>query len=313
MALFCLLTACGGGGKKPAAPATPATREFPMVEIPAMMEDPAERVRYATDRFWDAFTDTTRLYRCDSLTVNGVPMESLEYQTGIFVTLLQQEDVAPALRAVERLYDRIDLFARRYPSSNVFDKMVSLTQKYLYDPNSPVRDEQLYLPFVQRLAASDLVEETQRQRYAWEASLTARNLPGTQAADFAFTDTQGRLRTLYGIRADQTLLVFGNPGCAACQDLMAQMEADPVVSDLVRRGSLKVVDVYIDEEVEDWMAHRAEYPSVWINGYDHLGKIRGELIYNVRAIPSLYLLDKDKKVMLKDAPTERVLAVLSSR
>lgn len=305
-----LLTACGGGKKTP-APA-PALRDFPMVEVPAMLEDPAERFRYAAERFWDAFTDTTRLYTCDSLTVNGVPRDDVEYQMGMFATLLQQVDPAPSVRAMARLYDRIDRFARKYPSSNVFDVLAELTRKYFYDPNSPLRDEQLYLPFVQRLGESDLVDSGLRTGYAWEARMCALNLPGTPAADFSFIDTEGRLRTLYGIKADRMLLIFGNPGCAACVDLMEQMTSDPDICALIQAGSLKVVDVYIDEEIDDWKAHKAEYPSVWINGYDHLGRIRGDLIYNVRAIPSLYLLDRNKVVLAKDAPVERVLEALSS-
>ena len=35
-----------------------------------------------------------------------------------------------------------------------------------------------------------------------------------------------------------------------------------------------------------------------------------DLLYNVRAIPSLYLLDRDKTVLLKDAPEDRVFAAL---
>ena len=51
---------------------TPAKREFPSVEVPSMYTDPAERTIYAAQHFWDRFTDTSRVYACDSLTVNGV-------------------------------------------------------------------------------------------------------------------------------------------------------------------------------------------------------------------------------------------------
>ena len=34
------------------------------------------------------------------------------------------------------------------------------------------------------------------------------------------------------------------------------------------------------------------------------------MLYNVRAIPSLYILDKDKRVIMKDAPETKVLAFL---
>ena len=40
--------------------------------------------------------------------------------------------------------------------------------------------------------------------------------------------------------------------------------------------------------------------------------IRKDLTYNVRAIPSLYVLDKDKKVVMKDAPVEKVIPYLEN-
>ena len=54
------------------------------------------------------------------------------------------------------------------------------------------------------------------------------------------------------------------------------------------------------------------YPEEWYNGFDPDYVIRTDQLYNVRAIPSLYLLDADKKVMLKDATTEKLFGVLEN-
>ena len=48
------------------------------------------------------------------------------------------------------------------------------------------------------------------------------------------------------------------------------------------------------------------YPKEWYNGYDPDYVIRTDVLYNVRAIPSLYLLDKDKNVIMKDTPEARL-------
>ena len=151
------------------------------------------------------------------------------------------------------------------------------------------------------------------------------NRVGTPAADFSFTDTRGRVRTLYGIKAEHTVLIFGNPGCKACQEIMADMESTPEISALIDSGRLQVVDIYIDQDLDDWKEdiyidqdlddwkdHIPEYPAKWINGYDHNYTIRTDLIYNVRGIPSIYLLDAEKTVLLKDATPERVLTALAN-
>jgi hypothetical protein len=53
------------------------------------------------------------------------------------------------------------------------------------------------------------------------------------------------------------------------------------------------------------------YPDKWYNGFDPDLVIRGESLYNVRAIPSLYLLDEDKTVLMKDAPEKKVFDYLN--
>lgn len=302
-----LVIACGPRGGKTVPP---PTRDFPRAEVPAMYTDMADRVLWATTHFWDRFTDTSRVYTCDTLTVNGVAKEDLEGQMGVFVTLAEQLSVDEGGKAVARLYDRIDAFERKYPDSNVFEELCEMTRRYLYDPNSPVRDEDLYGSFVERLAGSDLIDSGYRKGYEWDARMCRLNRVGTKAADFAFTDVNGRRRTLYSIPAEYTVLIFGNPGCHACQEIMEAMSASPEITALIDAGRIKVVDVYIDEDLDDWMAHIPEYPASWINGYDQDYRIRGELLYNVRGIPSVYLLDADKTVLMKDAPQEKVLEEL---
>ena len=307
---LCLLVACGQqqGGKT----VSPAPRDFPSVEIPIMLEDPSERAAFATAHFWDRFTDTLQVFACDSALVNGVSVEALESQVGLFTTLIGQQPLPEGTAAVTRLYDRLDAFERKYPDSNVFEEMVRLVSRYLYDANSPVRSEDLYLPFVERLGTSDLIDNGYRMGYEWDARMCRKNRMGTPAADFSFTDASGRIRTLYGIQAEYTVLIFANPGCGACQEITAAMSVSPEISSLIRSGRLKVVDVYIDQEIDDWKAHTADYPADWINGYDHAYTIRSSLIYNVRAIPSIYLLDVDKTVLMKDAPQEKVLEALAT-
>ena len=52
-----------------------------------------------------------------------------------------------------------------------------------------------------------------------------------------------------------------------------------------------------------WYQGLSDYPEEWITGYNHDLSIRDNLVYDVRAIPSLYLLDRDKKVIFKDIST----------
>ena len=305
-----LLLALSCGPKKAKGPAAVPTRDFPVPEVPMMITDVSERMAWIGQHYWDLFTRPDSLYYCDSLTINGVPKKNLEQQMGIFATLVNQLPLPDGIRSMGLFYDRLEAFQRAQPSGNLFSETVTLTSFYFYDPNSPLRNEDLYLPFVSRLAESAFVSEDFRPGYRWDARMCALNRTGTPAADFVFIDTAGKRRSLYSIRAERTLLIFGNPDCEACRDLQEEMESYPEISAQIADGSLQVVDIYIDEDIEVWKARIAAYPPQWINGYDPGFTIRQDLIYNVRAVPSLYLLDAKKTVLLKDATPERVLDAL---
>ena len=229
---------------------------------------------------------------------------------GLFASMLQEIPLQDGVKAMELFYGRLEAFQLAKPEGNVLPQTVALVSSYFYDPNSPVRSEDLYLPFVSRLATSALIDEDYRNAYAWDAGKCALNRTGTPAADFVFVDTAGKRRTLYGVKAQRTLLVFGNPDCTACKELVEDMKSYPEISAQIADGSLKVVDIYIDQEIDKWKERVAEYPQDWINGYDPTFSIRTDLVYNVRAVPSLYLLDADKTVLLKDATPEKVLNAL---
>ncbi len=311
--LFMLLAAvlvpasCGRGSKTPPAP---AGRGFPSVEIPAMITDGEERLEYMTRHLWDRYLDTSALYLSDSLHFNGVTADDLEQQMGLYTTLLWNIPIQSGKNSVAAFYEKAESFGLRYPESRVFPKLSELLNKYLYDPNSPVRNEDLYGVYVVRLAESPLVGDDYKPKYRYDANLCARNPIGSVATDFPFTDTRGRERTLHSIRADYVLLVFGNPDCSACRELTEEMGQIPEINEAITGGRLKVVDIFTDPQIDEWKAKKDSFPANWICGYDHLLSITNDRLYNVRGIPSLYLLDADKKILLKDAPQEKVLDFL---
>ena len=300
-----LVFSCGEGQTS-----APVTRDFPMMEIPRMITEPAQRLEWLCGHFWDRFTATDSLYHCDSVTMNGVRKEQVESQVGMFATLTQQIPLPEGKKAMRSLYDRLEAFQLAHPEGNVLPEVVGLVSRYFYDPNSPVRSEDLYQPFVSALAQSALIREDYRAGYAWDAKVCALNPTGSTAADFPFIDTAGRRRTLHSIKADRTLLIFANPDCKACRELMDMMDAYPEIQARIAGGALKVVDIYIDEDIDAWKAHKADYPPQWLCGYDPSFTIRRDRLYSVRAIPSVYLLDAKKTVLLKDATPERLLQAL---
>ena len=283
---------------------------FPDVLPPAMMEDPQDRAEYMAQNMWNSLTDPSRTYPCDSLLVSGVRRTDVEQKFANWTQVLGMSSRPVAEKSVSRLYDRALACEKKDTSSNVFETFASLVDKYLFDPNSPLRDEDLYGAYASRLAAYEGYTEVQKEKYARDARLCALNKVGTKAADFRFADRRGKIRTLYGVEAPYTLLFFSNPGCEACMSIINVLKEDPQISGMISSGRLKVLNIYIDEDLDAWRSYMPVYPDEWYNGFDPDFVIRNETLYNVRAIPSLYLLDSDKTVLLKDAPENKMFEYL---
>ena len=298
-----LLACCGGrqgGGER-------ATRAFPQVRVPDAVSE-EERPEYAAVHYWDPFIKDSDGFITDTLTVGGVPMADMEKAAGTYASLIRIVPPTVASDALCRLAAVLD----EKGDTALFKGVASIVEKYLYDPQSPVRNEDAFGAFCKAASESSLLAEAEREVYAKKASLAALAAVGTVAPDFEFIDIKGRRRTLYGVRADWTVLIFGNPDCEACKTIVEMIGENEALSASVKSGSISIVDIYVDEDIAAWMAASGDFPKDWILGYDPVQAIRSDTIYHLRAIPSIYLLDHDKNILLKDAPEEVLLEYLSS-
>ena len=286
---------------------------FPDVKAPSMIQDQQQIAEYLVEHWWDGLTDPQREYPCDSFLVSGVSKGDVEQKFANWTVLLNAVDYKVAVKSVNRLFDRVVVCEKNDTTSNVFEQMSEIMERYLYDPNSPMRNENFYGPYASNLSQCEFVDEGMRQAYAFDARMCALNRVGTKAADFRFSDVKGKIRRLHDIKADYTILFFSNPGCTACMDIINTLKSFPQLQEGIRTGKLAVLNIYIDEDLQAWKEYMPIYPTEWYNGYDPDYVIRTDILYNVRAIPSLYLLDKDKKVIMKDTPEARLFEWLNAR
>ena len=283
---------------------------FPDANVPGMIESAQERADYLAEHFWDRMTDTERAFPSDSVLVSGVRKTDVEQKFANWISVLDMTDLKVSEKAISRLCSRAIACETKDTASNVLETFLSLADKYLYDPNSPMRNEEYYLHFAKRMASYDGIPSEMKDKYAYHARMCSLNRPGTKAADFRFADRYGKMHTLHSIEAPFTLLFFSNPGCEACMSIIEMLKGEPKVSEMVSDGRLAVVNVYIDEDIAAWRDYMPVYPEEWYNGFDPDLVIRTDNLYSVRAIPSLYLLDKEKRVILKDAPEDKVFSYL---
>lgn len=285
------------------------TRPFPTVRVPSIYSAQDEIVDYVLSHFWDACLKPGKAFRTDSLYIAGVPVREMVEQVSSYVAILENSPLDKAKASIGFFMDRVE--SCHDMDTLLFSKMTSMLSDCLYDPNSELRDEDIYSALSARMAVSPYVSHDMAASYEYQTRLCSLNARGTQAADFRFVDVDGRVETLYGVGSEYTVLVFVNPGCHACGEVVAPFSSELVMR-LISEGRLSVLGIYIDEEIDKWMEGRDDLPAHWINGYDPDGIIRADNIYSVRAIPSIYVLDRDKKVILKDAVPQRAVSFLQT-
>lgn len=304
------MAGCGARGVASSGAAAPATRSFPVIQVPSIYTDALSRQAYMAEHYFDQFLSTSRTYFCDSATVNGVTADELEEHFATFAAILEAAPIDVARKGSAALFRKVETFQKADSLSNVYDRFTVLTDRYFYNVNSPYRNEDIYLPYLKGMLTSPLTPQDMIPAYAFDAQMCAKNAIGTPAADFRFVDIAGRSHTLYGVKADYALLFFSNPGCEACKEIIETLRSSQMISGMIGAGLLAVVNVYIDEDVDAWRGYQDYYPKNWLNGYDPTYTIRQDVSYNVRAIPSLYILDADKNVILKDAPERLVFSFI---
>ncbi len=283
-----------------------------MVQVPGIIIDAQQRADYVAEHYWDALLDTATIdrYLCDSSHVAGVDRLEMEQSISNFAYSFDFQMPQLWKKTMERFYGRLRLCENKIPGRGLMDTLVCLTDRYLYDPNSPVRNEDAYRWFLSARAADTLLPRSTTDRAAREAELCSLCSVGTQAADFRFLTAAGEEYRLSDFDSAFTVLFFSNPGCHACLEIIETLTADELFASLTAEGKVSVLNVYIDQELDEWFKYMSSYPADWYNGYDPDYVVRNDELYHLRAIPSIYLLDKNKTVMLKDTTPQKILGTL---
>ena len=179
--------------------------------------------------------------------------------------------------------------------------IISLFERYLNAPQSPYKNEEWYIIVLEYALKSPKVDETSKIKAQAQLKILYKNRLGNAATDFTFTNLLGQKGSLYHVKAPYTLVLFYDPDCEYCRATILELKNDPLLKKLQQRNALKVLAVYTEGNNKLWQDYKTHLPSQWINVSVVL-----QNKYDLPALPSLYLLDQDKKVLLKDTPVEKL-------
>lgn len=257
--LLLTLTACLSPKKQPT---TEVVKTFTVPSLPAMMTSSEQKAEFISTHYWDNFdfADTTLISRADIT----------EQAFADFVNILPHIPYQFIEKGITVMMDKA------MADSAMYAHFMVLTEKYLYDVNSPLRNEDIYIVVLRNIIANTNLDTIYKIRPQYQLELALKNRVGDKAANFEYTTSKGDKAKLYSATGDPLLLFFFHPDCPTCKEVK-----DYITSKKIDK---QVEILFVDPDLDT-----------------HL-----DTIYDLRASPTLYLLDKDKKVILKDAHIEQI-------
>lgn len=277
---------------------TYAKEKYLPPQIPLVVNGEQSRARYLAANFWVGVDITGRV---------AYDTTSLEECFAIYSSALNQ-------LSNDESTSYIGIFASKISASKAFSRrFLSYADRYLYHPNSPYRNEDCYIAFLEELLKKGAIDDASRTyTYVQRLTLLKQNRVGYMATNIAMRGSSSEQYKLYDVKADYTLLLLYDPECETCKKVISYLAENAKVNQLITNKKLAVFAANPDGFSESWLQKNRKMPQSWIIGYDEERQIRTSQLYDLKALPSLYLLDKKKMVLIKDGNVEEVVEWLNS-
>ena len=274
-----------------------AQQSFPYPAIPDTLRSVEQRAGYLSEHYWDNynFADTLLLkskevteqgfvnfidilnrFNLDNAS-KGVAHKDIA-QKGITRKDITQKGIAQK----DITQQGIACFTRKaFSNAAAKERFENLIEHYFEDQLSPVRNDRVYLIFLEEMKNSPCFDETEKERIAFKIKTTNKNLPGDIAINFKFKDESGKEHQLSDYKDQKVILYFYDPDCENCHEVSAWLKQQTIPADI------KVLKMIADNHIS--------------------------YIYSLKNMPTIFLLDKENKVIHKDCTAQELIENISTK
>jgi hypothetical protein len=266
---------------------------LPLPYIPVTLTTPEDRADYLVVHFWDGmdFTD-------HALSLDTAFMEQN------FVNFIQLYDIASA----EGIKSGASTIMRKAAADSLaYRFLFDIVERYLSDPNSPMLNEEHFIPFLHSALEQVVFSKEEKLRVSYLLENAIKNRVGTKATDFRFQLHSGREGSLYKHdHAGALMLIFFDPYCESCKETLNYIRTNEQINNAIATDELQIMAIYTENNDDAWNRTKGYLPMSWTVVRDKSGIVDNEL-YDLKAMPTLYLLDKDNRVLMKNFDIRRLV------
>ncbi|MCB0495149.1 MAG: redoxin domain-containing protein [Cyclobacteriaceae bacterium] len=239
---------------------------------------------YYKNHFWDGIDIT------DPGTLRS-PLLDAKINDYLDNVVVQQSD--SVIKEVDKLLDKAkgNKETFRY-------LLITLANKY---ERSPVIDfDKVFVHLVEDYYLTGKADEWATQetidKLRNRINMIKPNFIGNPAPELVLWDTLGAEVNIRDIDANYLVLYFYDPDCGHCKKKTPELYAN--YPDLVAKG-VEVIGVDISTDEKKWKDFIKKDDLGWINLADLNNQTYFRYYYDIRSTPTVYILDKDKKIRVK--------------
>ena len=262
---------------------------YPMVEIPANIQEPLQRAKYALEHFFDRWPAETLDQLVDPVAMEQGLVDYLSIYGSMPAGSVSQEDLLRPLKVMR---------------GKALSEALRLYTKYLYESASPLKNHTFYIQALQWATISPQVEYVDQVIYKDMLSLVSQNQVGSPASDFAIT--------LYALRDKPKVVIFYTPGCDRCTHLLEEVSHDQILQRATERAKAEILYVSLVYERSEWERGLADLPRFGTPAFNGDLRLLEESLYDLAVTPVIYVISSDGIVLQRDASLAEVRRYVST-
>ncbi len=191
-----------------------------------------------------------------------------------------------------------------------YKKLIASLEEMLSEPTWDTHNEELFALAMEHGATAPCLSDNERLRPLMLLEVVRKNAPGTACHDIDYETLDGNRSKLSEIATPYTLIYFNDPECLSCAKVKMRLDTCTLLRNMVADSTLTVLGIYPYDNTREWKLE--PFPGYVINGWDYKQEIEGEQSYDLMTMPQFYLVDREKRVILKnEASLNRILKSLA--
>lgn len=262
----------------------------PLFEYPtAPQELPTleEKSDYLVEHFWD---------QMDFKSKSTVDQNALNDAFRVFSVPLRWSAKDKAVAATDKLIQSIS------KNPVLLLQFTKAAEENIYGPRAEVWVDEVYLKFLTALVKNKKVPAARKKKYEDQLKVLSNTTIGSKAPEFSFENVNGD-KANYFPMATSTIIIFGNPKDTDWRITRLRMESNAALTDAVAKGKVNILFI-VPDKMDGWKNEVVNYSSKWTVGCgEDLKKI-----YDLRTMPSVYLISNEGNILLKNTPLETAIS-----